>query len=212
MAATRQSLQRDVESRLSRDDVDFSSVLLVTEAEIARDIRLVRQERHTTLQCAGSLTPMPSQFLAVRALWNPRESDREVTYRPLTVLHGLEVEGLSTSGALEYSLQGSDTGWDLVLVPPPTAEAPLALSLVYVQRFPALVENDDAHVLLTDYYDVVLWSCMMGAGTWLEDEDMYTANKVRRDLAVESVRRHEMMLRIPAATGLVASGSPRDIV
>ena len=212
MPATRQSLQRDVETRLARDDVDFDSILLVTEAELARDVRLVRQERFISLTCSAQLTALPDRFLSVRALWNPRESNREVTYRPLTVLHGLDVEARSLSGAIEYSLQGSDTGWDLVLAPPPTADVPLTLNLIYIQRLSTLMENADTHALLADYYDVMLWSCMMGGGTWLEDEELYNANKIRRDGAIDSVRRHETLLRIPAATGLVSSGSPRDIV
>ena len=65
-------LKTSTDSWLARDDLatgsDIDQITLNTEAQIARDIRTVAQERNTTLTANARQTIAPSDFLEARYL------------------------------------------------------------------------------------------------------------------------------------------------
>lgn len=214
-------LKTDVDNWLARDDVavsgsSFPSILLLAEAEIARDIRTVVQEQRTTLSIGSRYTDLPADFLAVRQIFiDDNNGQRFFEYQtPETLREGNTwLNGRTPSF---YSLEGDeDTGGigdvRLVLAPEPDASSPVDVELLYWARFPALVNDPDTNWLLQNYYDVYLWQTLKQAAIFIQETELaqgYAANYMD---ARENVRVTENRKRY-GASSKQAYGSPRAII
>ena len=214
-------LKTDVDAWLARDDVavsgsSFPSILLLAEAEIARDIRTLVQEQRTTLTANSRYTDMPSDFMEIRQIFiDDNNGRRFMEYQTPEVLreNNTWLNGRSPSF---YSLEGDeDTGGigdvRLVLAPEPSASSPSDVEVLYWARFPALVNDPDTNWLLQNYYDVYLWQTLKQAAIFIQESELADTYDTNYQAARENTSRAENRKRY-AAGGKQAYGNPRAII
>ena len=214
---TRSELIADLDVWLARDDLSSGgaqdTLLRVGQAHINRRVRMQAQEVIAQLACSSRSTTFPTGFQALRSLTLDNALGRDLTYLTPERLREAPIwlnQGGSRvdNSVVAYTIEALG----VTLAPEPTVSAPVTLDIVYFKKFDDLEDPSDTNTLLTEHYDIYLWSLLRAAGIFLEDEalEMKYSNLFDRDLA--DLERSERRNRIPIASGLIATGNPRAVV
>jgi len=213
---TRQRLIEDVDSWLARDDISVSdainSIILLAEDYISTDVRLVTQERSTTLMVDGRRVQAPANYLTYRVLFL---DGRRLEYKtPEAIRESPEWRG---GGPLaSFSIEGGeDDTVQFVFAPAGTAENPVEVELLYFARIPSLVangeEDDPTNWLLQNHYSVYLYATLRAAAEWVQEEQLEDRYKAKYDECVARLSRSENRKRFGAGAK-VTYGSSRTVV
>ena len=213
-------LKTSVDAWLARDDVavsgsDFPQILLIAEANIARDVRCIVQEATTTLNFTGRSVDLPADFLEVR---NPFIDDniRKFEYQTPQAIRESRGWNDGRVGAF-YTLEGSpdasgvDDRVKMVIASAASASSPLDVEVNYYRRFPALVNDTDSNWLLVNHYDVYLYATLRASAEYIQEDTLEDRYQGKYDRAVEKLQKHENRKRFTAAPKQ-SYGNPRGVV
>lgn len=216
-------LKTDIDNWLARDDVavsgaDIGSIILLGEAEIAREIRCVVQEQRTTLVTGATrFVDLPSDFIQMRQQFIDSSDGRgRMEYQtPEAIRKSGQWNGQQTIPTF-YTIEGGDdltgtTPARLVLAPPPDGANPQNIDILYWARFAALSADPDTNWLLQNYYDVYLWQMLKQAAIYLQETELATQYGGRWLDTKESVRRTENRKRFMGSS-LKSYNNPRTII
>lgn len=214
------TLKTSVDSWLIRDDIaaataDFAVILLLAEAQIAREVRCGVQEQTVTLNFTGQSADLPANYLEPR---NPfiDDSTRRIDYMTPEAIRRSSAWQNGRVGAF-YTIEGgggtpgTDDRMQVTIAGPASVTSPLDLDVNYYARFDPLTQDTDTNWLLTNHFDVYLYATLRAAAEYIQEdmlEDRY-AGKLAG--ALESLTRHENRKRY-GAMPKHASNSPRSIV
>lgn len=214
------TLQASVDAWLIRDDVavtgtDWPVILLLAEAQIAREVRCGVQEKQTTLNFTGRSAVLPSNFLEVR---NPFIDDatRRMDYMTPEAIRRSDAWQNGRVGSF-YTIEGEASGtppddrMQVTIAGPASVASPLSMTVNYYARFDPLVDGGDTNWLLTNHFDVYLYATLRAAAEYIQEdvlEDRFSAKFIG---AVESLNIHENRKRF-GAMPKHASNSPRTVV
>ena len=222
-------LKTDVDNWLARDDVavtgaSFPSMTLLTEAELARDIRSVVQEQRTTLTTGATrYVDLPADFLELRQLFIDTTNGRRVLeYQTPQVIRSqktwLSANGGVNDNTIQYfSIEGDDQAnapasvVRLVLAPEPDAANPQNIDLLYVTRWPALTADPDTNWLMQNHYDLYLWNLLKQAGIFLQETELAEKYDQMYQTARAEFGREANRKRF-RGSDKVAYGNPRAII
>ena len=214
----RQTLLADVARWLSRDDIelgDADSVVRVTEARIARDVRALSQERVAVVTFsedasggypAGIVSaPLPDGLVDIRSVSIMDSRRSYLNYKSPSVFISEVVRDATPFGFLyTYTIVG-----DRML----GSFGPNDIMITYFERFAPLVSGDDTNQLLVDAYDLYLNAALATAGAMLEDAELAQMHEGRYQQALVAYTRQQTRTR--AFSGVRVSSfprPPRDIV
>lgn len=214
------TLQASVDAWLIRDDVavtgtDWPVILLLAEAQIAREVRCGVQEQTTTLNFTGRSADLPANYLEVR---NPFIDDttRQIDYMTPKAIRQSSAWQNGRVGAF-YTIEGgggtpgTDDRMQVTIAGPASVASPLSMDVNYYARFDPLVNGGDTNWLLTNHFDVYLYATLRAAAEYIQEdvlEDRFSAKFIG---AVESLNIHENRKRF-GAMPKHASNSPRTVV
>lgn len=222
-------LKTDVDNWLARDDVavtgsSFPSITLLAEAEIARDIRSVRQEQRTQLVTAASrFINLPTDFLEMRQIFiDTTNGRRNLEYQTPEVIRGrktwLNNNASVNDGAIGfYSIEGDDVAnapanqIRLVLAPEPDAANPQTIEILYFSRWPAFTADPDTNWLMENHYDIYLWQLLKQAATFIQEVELGEKYDGSYQTARGEFARQSNRARFRGSSK-VAYGNPRTVV
>ena len=203
---TLSKLKVSVDSWLARDDVavsnsDFPQILLLAESDISRDVHTLMQQASVTLNFTDREADLPYNFLELRNVFID-DNVRKTEYMTVEAIRESSVWAKGRSGSF-YTLEGNltvpgDERVKVVIASPASASAPLSMEVLYKARFAALVADPDTNWLLTNHYDIYLYSTLRAACEYIQEyefEDRYMAKYER---AIEKQVKHENRKRFGA--------------
>lgn len=158
------TLKSDIATLLVRSDLtdaELAAFVRLGEARIRRKVRVRAQETATTLSVTDIDAALPSDFLEARAVTLDSSNGRSL--RPLTPDQLRGSSYVDEAGEPRfYAIEGSN-----LLVAPIQA---CTINLTYYAAFAALSDPADTNWLLTNAYDVYLYSSARAAAEFLEDD------------------------------------------
>lgn len=174
-------LLTDVDAWMARDDIaadaSFASMLVLAEAEIARDVRTVAQETRTDLQFTGQSAELPTNFLQMRHAYIGSYTNGKLEYKTPEVFFEEDLSTGQRVGFYTYegsgTLDGSTSGVNMLLSPNvATPSSPINVAILYWARFPALdAVTNTTNWLVTNHYDLYLWQLLKQAAIWVQDDE-----------------------------------------
>lgn len=218
-------LKTDVDEWLARDDVavtggSISSIILLAESEIAKDIRCVVQEQHANLVTGASrFLDLPDDFLQMRQVFIDDVNGRRfLEYQTPEVIREQPtwISGRRTSF---YTIEGDDdilgTSGEgsarLVLAPAPDSANPQTVEVYYWARFPAFTLDPDFNWLSLNHYDIYLWQTLKQAALFIQEEELAATYNELYQAARDSLRVSENRKRY-RGNQWQSYGNPRTIV
>jgi hypothetical protein len=213
-------LKTSVDAWLTRDDVavsgaDFPQILLLSESDIARDVRAVVQEQSITLNFTGRSADLPYDYIGLRNIFiddNVRKSE----YRTPEAIRESSAWDNGRVGSF-YSIEGgSQTPGDerTAIIIAGAATAPpddLDMLVLYWARFAPLVNDPDTNWLLAQHYDVYLYSTLRAACEYIQEDILEDRYAGKYDRAVHKMSTHENRKRY-GAFPKQSYGSPRAVI
>lgn len=222
-------LKTDVDAWLARDDVavsgaSFPSITLLSEAEIARDIRSPIQEQRTVLTTGATrYLDLPADFLELRQIFIETTNGRRVLdYQTPQVIRSRRT-WLSSNGGVNsdtiayYSIEGDDLAnapadtLRIVLAPDPDGGNPQDVEILYFARWPAFTADPDTNWLLQNHYDIYLWNLLKQAGIFLQETELAEKYDSMYQIARQEFARAANRKRF-RGSDKQAYGSPRAII
>jgi hypothetical protein len=212
-------LKQSVDSWLLRDDVavsnsEFSTVMLLAEAEIATDLRCVVQETSVDLVFTGRSEDLPADYLVER---NPFIDDniRKIAYMTPKQLRETGPWQTGRSGSF-YTLEGGggtppDDRVQMTIAAAASVADPLTITVNYYKRFAALVNDGDTNWLLQNHFNVYLYATLRASAEYIQEDMLEDRFKGKYEEAKEKLVKHENRKRY----GVIPKqsyGSPRGIV
>ena len=221
-------LKTSTDSWLARDDLamgsDIDQITLNTEAQIARDIRTVAQERNTTLTADARQTVAPADFLEARYLAIDTNTRDYIEYQTPEVIRkqrSWSGNATGTTGRSDitfYTIEGliggtafTDTDVYFTWAPAGNATTPTDVELGYFARWPAFVNDPDTNWLLTNHFDIYLWAMLHNAALFLQEEGLAQGYLGKYAIAKEDLQKSENRKRFRGQSKK-GWGSPRVIV
>ena len=218
MAVNRGQLAADLRNWTDRSDVAsgdiFSSLLRMVEARIKRVIRLRDQDASRELIITSLYTDLPEDFLRIRSLTVDSQLDRQLDYYPPDALRKSPIwvnrSSFASGTPTAYTVEGNQ----LLFAPPPDADSPITVTLIYVAAYQSLADmgNEGSNYLLRDAYDVYLWGVLHAAAVHLEDGELELKYDQLFQQAVADLNRSENRARFPRGAALRTVGTPREVV
>ena len=217
MPLTLFQLRGDIEKRVARplSKLNFESNLLLAEAELARRIKIIRQERSLRLTCSDNPTVLPYLFLEMQsiiveggieqlqhltpAFYAEQSKTGSISLGPGFSVVGIDGENYQNEEALSFL--------GLVLTPKPVDTLPTVVNIVYIQRFKSLEESYQSNALLQYHYDVYLWCVLKHVYFFLEDEGMANLADLQLEKVVGGIRGDDERQRLGLASNLVSSNN-----
>jgi len=218
---TLSQLKQSVDSWLIRDDVavtnaDFTQILLIAEANIARDFHFARQEITGSLTFTGRSQDLPSNYLEMRNVYLDA-NDPKTNYMTPKALRESAVWTNGRAGSF-YTLEGNsssplgtDDKLQMTIAGPASGASPLTVDINYWGRFPGLVDATDTNFVLQEYYDVYLYACLRAAAEYIQEDSLEDRYQAKYDRLVEKQGMLENRKR-RAAMPKQAYGNPRAVV
>jgi len=212
-------LKQSVDSWLLRDDVavsnsEFSTILLLAEAEIAVDLRCVVQETTVSLVFDGREKDLPADFLEER---NPFIDDnvRKIAYMTPKALRETGPWQTGRTGAF-YTLEGGggtppDDRVKMVIAAPASASTTLTIDVNYYKRFAAMTADGDTNWLLQNHFNVYLYCTLRAAAEYIQEDALEDRFKGKYEEAKEKLVKHENRKRY-SAMPKQSYNSPRAVV
>ncbi len=216
-------LKTDVDSWLARDDIgagasaNINAITRIAEANIARDIRVMAQERNTTLSAAARQTAAPSDFLEARFLGVDNNNQPRIEYMTPEVIRKEQAWRSGTIISfytIEAEIGGAaftDDGVFFTWAPAGNATTPTSVELGYWARWPAFANDPDTNWLLANHYDIYLWAMLHASAIFLQEDGLMANYGAKYDMAKSDLAKSENRKRFRGQTKK-AYNSPRIIV
>lgn len=216
---TRSQLQTSVDNWMIRDDigagVDFDEILLIVEAELDRELRIVEQERTVTVNFTGREADLPADYLEER---NPFIDDnvRKIAYMTPKAIREAGPWQNGRVGAF-YTLEGgggtpgTDDRVKMVIAAPASVAEPLDIEVNYYARLPRLVNAPDTNWVLTNHFDIYLYGCIRAGWEILQEHELEDRYKSKYEAAKAALSRSQNRKRF-SAIPKQPYNSPRAIV
>ena len=177
------ALKSTVSSYLDRDDLDtlLPQFILLAEAMFNRELRCPEMERTVTASVAAEDTPLPADYLAMRAIYEEGSPDRPLRgVSPSAIRQGFD----GTAGQpVAYCLVSGG----LRLVPPPSDD--LLVTMDYWSRIEALSTTQPSNWLLEKHPDAYLYATLFQAEAYLDNATRVGQWKALTDQAVDRINR-----------------------
>lgn len=150
---------------LNRDDLTsvIPTFIALAESQIARDLRHWRQERRVTTTLNERFENLPSDWLETKNLY--LSDGAAVEYASVAEISRQKL--LSEDSAGKPRLYTINSG-QFEFFPQPDED--YDLTMVYVARIPAMVEDDDVNWLMTYYPDVYLYGSLLQSAPYLAED------------------------------------------
>jgi hypothetical protein len=168
---------------LDRDDLDtkIPVFILMAEALFNRELRTPDMEKTTTGQVSGEDTPLPDDYLAMRAIYEEGSPDRPLKGIAPSAIRQ-DFDG-TTGSPVAYALISGG----IRLVPPPSAS--LLVTMDYWARIDALSTANPSNWLLEKHPDVYLWGTLFYAEAHLDNATRAGQWKSLLDEAISRINR-----------------------
>ena len=168
---------------LDRDDLaaKIPTFILMAEAMFNRELRTPDMEASAILTATGETTALPSDYLAMRAIYVEGSPDRPLRGLAPTAIRQ-EYDG-SAGQPVAYTLV--DGG--LVLVPPPADST--ALHLDYFGRIEGLTDASTSNWLLDKHPDAYLYATLFYAEAYLDNPTRAGQWKALLDQALAAINK-----------------------
>jgi len=213
------TLRSAVDSILIRDDIgaavtDFRRHLRIAEAEITRVVRPATLHRLITLPMTAPSIDLPADFLEIVSL-GVADNQPEMDYVTPDVFVRRSPQH-DRSGQF-YTIVGgggvpsTDERMRLLVSGAPSPTTPTNVDLLYMARFPQLVNDTDTNWILLNHFDLFLYAVLRAAAEWIEEDELEAKYQNRFDRITRQMGINENRKRY-AALGHVAFNSPRTIV
>lgn len=167
---TYDELQDAVADFLDRDDLNntITTFIELAEADFNRAIRHWRMEaRSTGQQSAGDqYMQMPSDWLETRRFILTGNGTSVLSLSTLSAMAALRASNNDASGVpTHYAV--TDGQFELYPTPSTDTEA----EVVYIQKIPALTDDNESNWLLADSPDVYLYGTLMHSAPYLQEDE-----------------------------------------
>lgn len=215
---TLSQLKADIDEWLARDDIAVSggsiaSIIRLGEAEIARDIHTLKQEKRAPISFTSNYADLPADFLHLRDINIP---NCLVEYAAPEVIRESVLWTRGGGSEYLYSIESDDDLSSaglarLVLAPGGSATTPVVAEINYKARFPALVADGDSNWLLVNHYDVYLWQMLKQAAIFIDETEKEAKYDNMYQRAKESVGKNENRKRF-RGNQKQQYGNPRTVV
>jgi hypothetical protein len=142
-----------------------STIVRLAEAMIARDVKI--KEMLTTddaFVINSRRETLPAGLLEVKK-FRLTSTNGYLDFLPLDLFYDAPVYSDSGTPPSAYTIEGTN----FVFAPEPTTGYTALLS--YIKRLDALTADSDTNWLLTNHYDVYLWSCLSVAFGLAQDDE-----------------------------------------
>lgn len=159
----RATLISTVSDWLDRDDIadKIPTFILMAEAQFNRELRTSQMEKTSIGQATNEDTPLPSDYLAMRAIYEEGSPDRPLKAISPTAIRQ-NYDG-SVGTPVAYALVSNGVR----LVPPPSTE--IILSMDYWARIPSLTVFAPTNWLLEQNPDAYLYGTLFHAECYLDN-------------------------------------------
>lgn len=168
---------------LDRDDLEdkVPTFIQMAEAMFNRELRAPLMERTVTFSATDEDTPFPSDYLAMRAIYEEGSPDRP--------LKGISPTGIRQNydGSLGTPVAYCLVSGGIRLVPPPSAET--LLTMDYFARIDALSIYAPSNWLLDQHPDAYLYGALFNAEIYLDNEKRAAQWKGLLDQVVDRINR-----------------------
>lgn len=205
------TLKNDIDEWLARDDISTSGVaatiIRMTEAVLARRIRVRDMETTTTLSATSRNTALPADYLDMRSVTLDSTQNRVLDYLTPETIRETNVWANTSGFPSAYTIEGSN----VVLAPEPGASG-VTVDIVYLAKYPALAADTDTNFLLANHYDMVLMCALLQACIYLKDYDAAPTYEALFEKSVAEIEKSEGRSRFMVGSALVSYGTPRAIV
>jgi hypothetical protein len=213
------TLRSAVDSILIRDDIgaavtDFRRHLRIAEAEITRVVRPASMHRLITLVMTSPAIALPADFLEIVSIVaNSNTPSMDYVTPDVFARRSPQLD----SAEAYYTLIGgggtpnTDERMQLLVSGSPSVSSPSEVNLVYMARFPQLVNDTDTNWILLNHFDLFLYATLRAAAEWIEEDELEAKYQNRFDRITMQMGINENRKRY-AALGHVAFNSPRTVV
>lgn len=157
------TLKTKVAGYLDRDDLEdmIPTFILMAEAEFDRELRAPEMEQTVTFSVSDEDRPLPSDFLAMRAIYREASPDTPLDAKSPTALKR-EFDG-STGTPRAYALVSGG-----IRVAPPPADEEL-LTMDYFAGIDRLTVTSPSNWLLEKHPDAYLYGTLFQAEAYLDN-------------------------------------------
>ena len=181
-------LKANVQSAMGRSDIpDY--VYALTEAGIARDLRILDMETATTFSTTtGSTVTLPADFLEFKTLFIDSGGSRNPL---LPMSEGNQAVRHDSSGRPAYYAL---TNGAMELMPSP--DGTYEITARYFARPATLTLDADTNAILTDHPDLYLYGALTHAAVWAKDTESAQTYNSAFTTAQERARKADMRARM----------------
>lgn len=189
---TYSELLTELDAFLNRSDLTarIPTFIKLFESRVSRILRTPEMEEEYTFAIAAGVNTyaLPSDFLGARAVYYDDEELLAVS--PAVSRSNYDPdEGIPVA----YSIVGTD----MVLVPTPNASD--TVTLIYLQKVPALTEDAPTNWLLSKYPDLYLYGTLTIASAHIRDDEATRMWKSAWDEALREAIKAGNQQRLPAS-------------
>lgn len=168
MATTYAELQAEVADFLNRDDLTavIPSFIQMAEAQLNRDVRHRNMEVRKDAQIDDQYLATPSDFLEVVRLRLMGTTQQAMNLVSRDEMADWRYNNSDVAGKpLYYCVSGCE--FELY----PTPDSTYDIEILYVQKIPALTDENTTNWLLTDAPDLYLYAVLVETAIYLRDDE-----------------------------------------
>lgn len=169
--STYTELQTAIKNWSKRSDLDsiIPDFIALTEAKIARDIRLRSQVTSTTLTCTPDQrsVALPTGWLEFENVTRVGSPDTQMLYVPIQHLDSKYPGNSGTSGPVVYSIEGTN------MLLGPTPDSAYSIDVLYYKRFDPL-STTPTNWLLTNHPSIYLFGALAELAMYTMDDEKMT--------------------------------------
>jgi hypothetical protein len=185
--ANKDDLKTWIAEEVDRDLSDITDNLdkwiLMAEARFNREIRSPEMEKSVTAVVTGEDTPLPADYLAMRAIYIDGSPDRPLRGMAPSAIRQ-EFDG-TTGVPVAYTLVSQA----LRLVPPPASDSDILITMDYWARIDALSTASPSNWMLEKHPDAYVTAVLFHYYRWSKDrESAVDANAICQGL-IDQINR-----------------------
>jgi len=166
--STYSELKTAVANWIHRDDLTslIPDFITLTEARIARDLRLRRQVTSSTLTATAGTRgiTLPTGWLEFENVTLATNPERQLTYVNIEHLDSKYPQTSYTGVPAVFSIEANQ------ILLGPTPDDDYTVNILYYAKFDAFSAASDTNWLLTNHPNIYLFGALAEAGTYAQDE------------------------------------------
>jgi hypothetical protein len=179
----RDTLIQRAQDYLDRDDLStlIPAFIQMTEAMFNRELRTTQMERTVIGEATDEDTPLPSDYLAMRSIYEEGSPDRPLRGIPPTAIR--EISDGTAGTPVAYALVSGA----IRLIPPPDSEYMLAMD--YWASIEPLSVYTPSNWLLEQHPDAYLYGVLFNAEAYLDNATRAAQWKGLLDQVVQRINK-----------------------